>query len=146
MSELKEHQVEWINGLILLIFGGLIWLRTASFPTLDEGYPGPSLFPRLVAGGFMLCGALLLILGNWKATTRLNVKPQRSLLLVAAGLALIIIYPYLLEALGFITSLAILCFAFGLLLRVVWWKAAVTATLTSVTIYVLFVIGLGVPL
>lgn len=146
MSEKKEHNIELINGIILLLFGGWIWWRSANFPSLDEGYPGPSLFPRLVASGFMICGALLLVLTRWKKIGGFKMKPSPSLLLVIAGLGLIGLFPFLIEGVGFVVSLAILCFAFGLLLRVVWWKAAVTAALTSVTIYLLFVIGLGVPL
>lgn len=146
MSEKKERKVELFNGLILLLFGIGIWWYASDFPSLDEGYPGPSLFPKLVAAGFIICGVLLLVLSRWDGVSEMNFRPSRSLLMVAAGLALIGIFPYLIEMMGFVVSLAVLCFAFGLLLRVVWWKAAVTAALTSVTIYLLFVIGLGVPL
>lgn len=147
MVDRKLNTLELFNALLLLALGAWIWWYTADFPSLDEGYPGPSLFPRIVAAGFIGCGLLLLLLSRKTTAPMLggDFSPSKIWLL-AAGLLMIGIFPYLINVVGFVVSLGLLCFGFGMLLRVKWWKAALTATLTATVIYFLFVIGLGVSL
>lgn len=145
MSEQKTKASEWFNGLLLLALGAWIWWYTANFP-LDEGYPGPSLFPRMVAVGFMICGLLLLITQRRLPKIGTVGRPGPQALLLGGGLLLVLIFPWLIGLIGFVPSLGLLCFSMGLLLRVVWWKAGLTAVLTAGIIYLLFVNGLGVTL
>lgn len=146
MSARKTKNAEWVNGLLLLAFAVWIWLYSANFPSLDEGYPGPALFPRIVAAGFAVCGLLLLypfkgmpFIGNYAV-------PVGRIVILLGGLMMVLLFPFLINLIGFVPSLGVLCLCFGLLLQVSWWKAAVTAALTAGVIYFLFVIGLGVSL
>jgi putative tricarboxylic transport membrane protein len=146
MSERRTKTTEWGNGLLLVVLAIWIWWYSANFPSLDEGYPGPALFPRIVAVGFALCGLLLLY--PFRGSLKLGSRPLEAerILTLAGGLLIIVLFPFLLEFIGFVPALGILCLGFGFLLRVIWWKAILTAGLTAGIIYFLFVIGLGVSL
>ena len=54
---------DYISGIFLLALSGWLWWYTGSFPQLDEGYPGPSLFPRLIALGLFLAGISIIFKG-----------------------------------------------------------------------------------
>lgn len=146
MSEQQTQSTEWFNGLLLIAAGIGIWWHTAGFPLSDEGYPGPSLFPRMIAAGFALCGLLLLITQRRLPHFGAFGPPGRRVLVLSGGILLVLFFPWLIGLIGFIPGLGVLCFGFGLLLRVVWWKAALAAVLTAAVIYLLFVNGLGVSL
>ncbi|MFC0337592.1 putative tricarboxylic transport membrane protein [Kushneria avicenniae] len=48
-------------GLLLVLFGALVFWRASTFPSM-AGLPyGPGLFPSIAAVGLMVCGVLLLI-------------------------------------------------------------------------------------
>ena len=146
MSESNTKTTEWVNSVLLLALGVWIWWYSADFPSLDEGYPGPALFPRMIATGFVSCGILLLVTHPRLPTQfAFQIAYKRTLLLIS-GLLLIMLFPFLIDLVGFVPSLGILCFSFGLLLKVIWWKAALTAALTASIIYFLFVVGFGVSL
>lgn len=146
MSAPRTKSTEWVNGLLLILLGAWIWWYSAAFPSLDEGYPGPSLFPRMIAFGFALCGLLLVLSFRGLPTVAGIAVPVGRILILAGGLLLIMLFPLLIDLIGFVPGLGVLCFGFGLLLRVIWWKAAITSVLTAGIIYFLFVIGLGVSL
>ena len=48
-----------VAGLAVLLGLGT-WYLSSSLPTTEEGYPGPALFPRLLAVGLVLGGLALL--------------------------------------------------------------------------------------
>ena len=48
-----------VNGAILIIFAAIMIALTASFPAFPGQKYGPSLFPRLLGAGLIICGALL---------------------------------------------------------------------------------------
>jgi uncharacterized membrane protein YcaP (DUF421 family) len=58
----------------------------------------------------------------------------------------VFLFPFLLTYFDFIPVLAITSLAFGLLLQVKIWKAMLTALITALFIYLIFIIGLGLSL
>ncbi|MGB9441152.1 MAG: tripartite tricarboxylate transporter TctB family protein, partial [Desulfobacterales bacterium] len=50
-------------GLFLILFAAVVLWHVQSFPSLDNGYPGPALFPSVLAVLFILCGIGLIIQG-----------------------------------------------------------------------------------
>lgn len=135
---------EIINGVLLMLVGGLVWWQSAAFPTLEEGYPGPSLFPRIISVGLILTGGLLLFS---RAVKKDQVTPtERQWLKLFGGLGLVVIYPILHPYLGFLPTLGIVCLGMGLLLGVKPWIAVVSALGTVLFIFLTFEQLLGVSL
>lgn len=50
-------------GAILLGFAGWVWWLTTFFPAFPGQDYGPNLFPRILAAGIGLCGAMLVLRG-----------------------------------------------------------------------------------
>ncbi|PWS37528.1 tripartite tricarboxylate transporter TctB family protein [Falsiroseomonas bella] len=50
-------------GAILLGFAGWVWWMTTFFPAFPGQDYGPNLFPRILACGIALCGAMLVLRG-----------------------------------------------------------------------------------
>ena len=148
MSKTKSISIQSLfNGLLLILLGGWIWWYTTDFPSLEEGYPGPTLFPRIIALGFIFCGLILLFYEK-KISFRvvsgsILTKGTANIILC---LGLLFIFPYAKDQIGFLFTLGILCFSFGLLFQVQILKAAVTAIITILLIHLIFVTGLGLSL
>ena len=137
-----------LPGLFALVLGlGIAWYA-GGFPELEGGHPGPGLFPSLVGIGLVLCGLVLL----WRPGTREVGAEQapdagwagRSRF--AAGLLLVMVFPWLHDLVGFFVATSLLALCVGLMLRARWQAAALTAILASGVIYLLFTRLLGVPL
>lgn len=60
-----------ISGLFLLGLSIVIYLQSLSFPMLPEGYPGPSLFPQILALSLGLLGLGLCV-------SSLREKPEET--------------------------------------------------------------------
>lgn len=137
-----------VSGIALLALSLWLWYFTASFPQLDDGYPGPSLFPRLVALGLGFAGVILLIqsLRSKQRSKKKRTIHWSGLVRFGAGMGLLMAYPFLIEQLHFIPVMALLIFVFGLLLRSPRWHALMMATLSAALIYALFTQLMGVPL
>ena len=92
-------QRDLIAGGILLALGLCIYFISLSFPDLPEGYPGPSLFPQIIAIGLGLMGIALGISAFQKPTTTKASTSQnsgeRAPWRLLGGLGLIGIYPLL---------------------------------------------------
>jgi len=50
-------------GVGLIVFAIAVLLYTRTFPTLEKGYPGPSLFPNVLAVLFIIAGITLVAQG-----------------------------------------------------------------------------------
>ncbi len=138
---------EFASGLLLLLIGGWVVWYVRYFPKLDEGYPGPSLFPSLV-------GWLLLLIGvfslgqHFLTPSRIEAADQkkphyRDFVL---GIATVILYPILQPLIGSLACIFLVCITIGLLLRVIWWQAALTAAIAAGFIYLIFQVVLGVAI
>ena len=138
-----------VIGIFLIAFGALVLLLTRGFPTLSKGYPGPSLFPNVLAVLFMITGSILIVQGirskrPWlKLSTSLQGRPLAN---IVAVIVVIIAYIYLSEYLGFLILSFLLLFLLMLWFKVkLLWNLLMASSVT-VLIYLLFVKLLMVPL
>ncbi|MBX2877989.1 MAG: tripartite tricarboxylate transporter TctB family protein [Saprospiraceae bacterium] len=136
-----------ISALLLCFLGIGIWWQSGSFPVLEEGYPGPSLFPRMIAIGLLLSGL-------WIGAKSLQKKEEEthaweempSLLKLGGGVLLVGLYPILQPLMGFMVSLGLVCLGVALLLGIKPWIAVASALGTVLFIFVTFEMLLGVSL
>jgi putative tricarboxylic transport membrane protein len=137
-------------GVFLIIFSAAVLWHVQSFPSLDNGYPGPSLFPSVLAVLFILCGIGLIIQGV-KAREKLLKFDTGSLTLpgllnIFFVLGAIVSYILLAEYIGF------LIFSFAVLLILMRWlkvkalSSVLMAVGVTLVIYILFAKILLVPL
>jgi len=137
-------------GLVLIIFACAVLVHVQSFPKLDNGYPGPALFPSVLAVLFILCGIGLIIQGNRQREKVLKFDLGTTTLAgwinMAFVLGTVICYILLAEYLGF------LIFSFVILMILMkWLKVKMLPSLVmsigvTLAIYLLFAKVLLVPL
>ena len=137
-------------GLFLILSAAVVLWHVQGFPSLDNGYPGPALFPSVLAVLFILCGIGLIIQG---------VRQREKLLKLDTGtlrlsgslniffvLGTIVCYILLAETIGF------LIFSFMVLLILMKWLKVKTLSSIAMSIgvtliiYLLFAKVLLVPL
>jgi putative tricarboxylic transport membrane protein len=137
-------------GLFLILFAAVVLWHVQSFPSLDNGYPGPALFPSVLAVLFIFCGIGLVIQGFRQRekllkfdTGTLTLSGLLNMLFV---LGTIVCYIFLAETIGF------LIFSFAVLLILMKWlkvktiSSIVMSTGVTLIIYLLFAKVLLVPL
>jgi putative tricarboxylic transport membrane protein len=140
-----------IAGGITAGLGLWVWAYTAGFPDLPEGYPGPALFPRLIAAGLVLSG-LALVAGSLRPLYRRRrsfgepLPHGPGLARLALVGALLAAYPLLQCRAGFVPALGVLMLAVGWMLGVHLRLAVPAAVLGALLIYWIFAGLLGVPL
>ena len=106
-------------GVFLIIFACAVLVHVQSFPKLDNGYPGPALFPSVLAVLFVLCGIGLIIQGIRKRENMLRFD-LRSVSLtgwinIAFVLGAIVCYIFFSDYIGF------LIFSFVILMILMKW-------------------------
>ena len=137
-------------GLMLIIFASAVLVHVQSFPKLDNGYPGPALFPSVLAVLFIFCGIGLIIQGIRKREKVLQfdlgtITPA-GWINIAFVLGTVVCYILLAEYLGFlIFSLVILMILMKWLKVKILPNLAMSITVT-LAIYLLFAKVLLVPL
>lgn len=137
-------------GLFLIVFAAAVLWHVQSFPSLDNGYPGPALFPSVLAVLFIICGIGLIIQGMRQHekllkfdTGSLTVSGLFNIVFV---LGAIVCYIFLAETIGF------LIFSFAVLMVLMKWLKVKTlssiamAIVVTLVIYLLFAKVLLVPL
>ncbi|MGD8291218.1 MAG: tripartite tricarboxylate transporter TctB family protein [Desulfobacterales bacterium] len=137
-------------GLFLIVFAAAVLWHVQSFPTLDNGYPGPALFPSVLAVLFIFCGAGLIFQGIRQRENLLKFDigglTLSGFLNIIFVLGAIICYIFLAEYIGF------LIFSFAVLLALMKWLKVKTlssilmALSVTFVIYLLFAKMLLVPL
>lgn len=146
MKNLGHMAKEKWNGALLIILAAWLWWHSGSFPELEEGYPGPALFPRVMSLGLGLSGLLLVILRWPKPAPTASSVPATSWLRLGSGMLMLILFPWVSEFLGFKVALGLVCLVFGLLFRLKPWLALVAALGAVLFVYLTFSKLLGVPL
>ncbi len=146
MKLMSINKKEILNGSILIVAGLWIWRTTLSFPKLEEGYPGPALFPQMISIGFILCGLILFFMREEAEQESASVGDRYGVVRLLSGVVLVALYPILRAYLGSMPALGLICFSLALLLRVEVWKGALAALGTVLFIYLTFVQLLGVSL
>ena len=137
-------------GLFLILGSALVLWHVQSFPSLDNGYPGPALFPTVLAVLFIFCGIGLIFQGVRQRekllkfdTGALTFSGFLNILIV---LATIVCYIFFVEYVGF------LIFSFLVLLILMKWLQVKTLSSllmsigVTLVIYLLFAKMLLVPL
>ena len=137
-------------GLFLIIFSAVVLWHVQSFPSLDNGYPGPALFPSVLAVLFILCGVGLIVQGVRQREKLLKFDigtlTLSGLLNIVFVLGAIVCYIFLAEYIGF------LIFSFAVLVALMKWlkvktlSSIVMSIGVTLVIYLLFAKVLLVPL
>jgi putative tricarboxylic transport membrane protein len=138
------------TGIGLIIFAIAVLLYTQTFPTLEKGYPGPSLFPNVLAVLFIVAGITLVAQGIRSGEKVLKFDSSgitsSGLVNILMILGAVIFYIYLSRFLGFQVTSFILLFGMTKWLRVSTPWSLATACVVTLAIYVLFAKILLVPL
>lgn len=137
-------------GLFLIIFALAVIIHTQTFPSLDNGYPGPSLFPRVLAVLFILAGIGLIIQGIKKREKILKFDigavSRTGWINILFVLGAVVGYIFLADAIGFlILSFVIMMVLMKWLRAKTSWSLVMSVSVT-LAIYILFAKILLVPL
>ena len=137
-------------GLSLIIFACAVLVHVQSFPELDNGYPGPALFPTVLAVLFIICGIGLIVQGIRKRENVLKFDLGSVSLTgwinIAFILGAILCYIFFVDYIGF------LIFSFVILMILMKWlkvKTILSLAMSigvTLAIYLLFAKILLVPL
>jgi putative tricarboxylic transport membrane protein len=129
-------------GIGLIVFAIAVLFYTRTFPTLEKGYPGPSLFPNILAVLFIISGITLVVQGVRSGERILRFETsgitRSGLINILLALGAIIFYIFLSDFLGFQITSFILLFGLMKWLRVSTPWSLVMACGVTLAIYVLF--------
>lgn len=142
-----------ICGLVVIAFAAAMIALTASFPALPGQDYGPALFPRVLGTGLIICGGLLVWnharardgQRQWVALAPWTREPWRlgSFVLM---LAMLLLYIFVSETVGFIPMALVFLLALFLWFGVRPVPAVIIAIIATVTIHEFFSTLLRVPL
>lgn len=142
-----------VAGLVLLAAAALMFVLTLQFPPFPGQKYGPSLFPRLLAGGIALC-SLVLILRGIRNTHKVDAwlswpswmsdRTSRLSFLLVPGM--IVFYILLSEPVGFIPVACVLLAVMFLWFGVKAHVAVPTALIATWVIHYFFANMMRVPL
>lgn len=143
-----------IVGALFILLAGWMIQQTFAFPAFPGQKYGPNLFPRIIAGGIVLCSLLLIVRGvraragggeRWLALDDWTRVPKHLAsfgLLVGAMVAYILVS----EPLGFIITAIVLQLGLFLWFSVRPVTAVVLAIASTLVVQYFFVSLLRVPL
>ncbi len=135
-----------ISAVLIALLGASVWWHAGSFPTLDDGHPGPALFPRMIGGGLFLAGIGLMLLRRPATTGKTEPTDRFGWLRLLLAIVLVTAFPWMREWIGFVASLTILGFAVAWSLKSRLIIALPVVVISAFLIYGLFTRLLGVPL
>lgn len=142
-----------IAGLVLVVLSLVMIALTASFPDFPGQKYGPSLFPRILGAGLIVCGGILI----WNGLTArragapwIEIAPwarePRRLATFFLVIVLLLLYIFAAETIGFIPLALLFLATLFLWLGVRPPIAVVVAIVGTFTIYWFFATLLRVPL
>lgn len=127
-------------GMALAVF--YVWAATTIQLSFISDPVGPKIFPFIIAGLFGLSSLAIFFRPDaqpeWPSLTKLAE--------IAAGLAVMVAYVYLLPAVGFVVSTAFVSAFLSWRLGATPWAAAMAGCATSAGIYLVFHLILGLTL
>lgn len=147
-----------VSGAVSALFGTTVVVYVQRFPQLEDGSPGPALFPGIVGGLFVLFG--LILVGRWvrdRVTRSVTTQEPRDDATVtgpswtawinaAAVVGSIVFYLLVVDVLGFNLTIAVCLFGLAWKLGARVWVALGSAVVTTAVIYLVFQRLLLVPL
>jgi putative tricarboxylic transport membrane protein len=111
-----------ISGALLIALAAAMIAYTTTFPPFPGQKYGPSLFPRIIGGGLIICGILLMIRGRRQLAAGAplgsiddSYRPVKGWASVALILGVITSYILFSNAIGFVPV------AFLGVLLLLWW-------------------------
>jgi putative tricarboxylic transport membrane protein len=142
---------DYVGGGIFIALGIFIMATSFSFPELDGGHPGPSLFPRVLAALFMFFGGVVAWQGRRPVKVEAEELPEEEMpplnrfnpILVIFLIATFIAFA---DTVGFFITGAVLLTILMFRLRVSVLKSVIVSTFLVAFIYTVFSKGLRVPL
>lgn len=139
-----------IAGVLLIALAAVMMALTLSFPPFPGQKYGPSLFPRLLGGGLILCGALLILRDRRSRIPALHLDAWTGdrWRLVSFGLILAVPVAAILlwDRIGFVPVTIACLAALFLWFRVRPATAVATAILATVLLQIFFGKLMRVPL
>lgn len=109
-ERLRAHLGEAVGALACIALGVSVLLYVRGFPELPGGYPGPALFPGIIAGLFVVFGLVLVVQVirgmSVPGETAGEPAPRRTAMTSAAAAILAVpAYLILAEFVGFTTAM-----------------------------------------
>ena len=139
-----------VIGLGTIIFSIWVLLYARSFPKLEQGYPGPSLFPMVLAVLFIFAGIILIVqdLHSGARKLKFDISDLTRVHLINIGLTLVAVlfYIFVSDILGFLITSFIILMVLMKRLRVSTAWSFIMACGVTFSIYILFAKILLVPL
>lgn len=137
-------------GLIFIALAAAFFGYTFTFPAFPGQRYGPELFPRVIASGIALCGAVLVVRGwrsgvPWFAPDPALREPRR-LASFLATLGAVLFYLVAAPWLGFLPVAAILVGGLAWWFGARAWVATVAGVIASVGVHWFFASVMRVPL
>lgn len=139
-------------GVLLLVFAMTVYWHTRSFPVIAGDPVGPALFPRIIAIGMAVCGAILIVTGSMRAKGAAWMeipdwfRAPRQIADFAIIVGGLLVFYFFLDRLGFLVCAPLLLAALFFVLRVRPWIIPIVAIGAPLLIHAIFYKGLGVPL
>ncbi len=139
-----------IIGLSLIVFAVAVLVHVQSFPELDNGYPGPALFPSVLSVLFIVCGIGLIIQGLHRKEKVLkfdigSVSPA-GWINISFVIGAVVCYIFFSDYIGFLILSFIILMILIKWLRVSTVLSLVMSVSVTLAIYLLFAKILLVPL
>jgi putative tricarboxylic transport membrane protein len=141
-----------LSGAALVVLGAVVLWHIQGYPPMPGQKFGPAWFPGLIAGGFIACGALLVVSRLRAATSEpLFALPEwsrraRPVASVASVIAGLLLYVFAVDTLGFHITASALLLGWSRLLGASWRLALPVSIAATVVIHLAFYKLLKVPL
>ena len=141
-----------LSGAALVVLGAVVLWHIQGFPPMPGQKYGPAWFPGLIAGGLIVCGALLIAARLRAATSEpLFALPEwtrraRPVASVASVIAGLLFYVFAVDTLGFHITAGALLLVWSRLLGASWRLAVPVSLAATVVIHLAFYKLLKVPL
>jgi len=144
----------WLGPCIMVLALGWLWLAYTYIPSArSEGEPGPRAFPVLLGAVLVGLGAMMTVSAfapgkRKKAADDTRSSTHREIAIVASTFALLMLYAFLLDKVGFVISTpVIVLLAMRGILRIKRWVLIVSlAAGITFTCWLFFAVLLEAPL
>jgi putative tricarboxylic transport membrane protein len=142
---MKKNDI--IAGGIFIALGIFIFTQTWNYPSLEEGHPGPDLFPNILAILFIGFGLALILKARRLISAEAEIisgpKKISNALFVLATVA---VYVGVVNFVGFLITSAVLLFLLMKKLGVTILKSAMASIIITLFVNLMFSKILRVPL
>ncbi len=138
-----------VFGSIFIALGIFIFTQTFFYPSLEKGYPGPGLFPNLLAVLFIIFGGVLILKAKKPLAAEGEEVPPLAHKKVTNAffvLGIIIVYVAVVGKVGFLVTSAGLLFVLMKKLGAPVLRSAIASICITLFINIMFLKILRVPL